>query len=36
MYSSRSACGAVIYFGFVMTALADALWYRLIGLYSVN
>ena len=27
---------AVVYLGLVMTALAYALWYRLLGLYSVN
>jgi len=26
----------VIYLGLVMTALAYALWYRLLGLYNVN
>lgn len=30
------AWGAVIYLGLVMTALAYALWYRLLGLYNVN
>ena len=30
------AWGAVVYLGLIMTALAYALWYRLLGLYSVN
>ena len=31
-----SAWAAVIYLGLVMTALGYGLWYRLLGLYSVN
>jgi O-acetylserine/cysteine efflux transporter len=34
--ASVGAWGAVIYLGLVMTALAYALWYRLLGLYTVN
>lgn len=34
--ASLPAWGAVIYLGLVMTALAYALWYRLLGRYSVN
>lgn len=34
--ASTAAWGAVIYLGLVMTALGYALWYRLLGLYSVN
>jgi O-acetylserine/cysteine efflux transporter len=30
------AWAAVVYLGLVMTALAYALWYRLLGLYSIN
>jgi len=30
------AWGAVVYLGLIMTALAYALWYRLLGRYSVN
>lgn len=31
-----SAWGAVIYLGLIMTALGYGLWYRLLGLYTVN
>ncbi len=34
--ASPAAWGAVVYLGLIMTALAYALWYRLLGLYSVN
>ncbi len=34
--ASLPAWGAVVYLGLVMTALAYALWYRLLGRYSVN
>ena len=34
--ASPAAWGAVAYLGLVMTALGYALWYRLLGLYSVN
>ena len=34
--ASAGAWGAVIYLGLVMTALAYAIWYRLLGRYSVN
>jgi len=34
--ASTASWGAVVYLGLVMTALAYALWYRLLGLYSVN
>jgi O-acetylserine/cysteine efflux transporter len=34
--ASAGAWGAVIYLGLIMTALAYALWYRLLGLYTVN
>ncbi len=34
--ASLPAWGAVLYLGLVMTALAYALWYRLLGRYSVN
>ena len=34
--ASLPAWGAVAYLGLIMTALAYALWYRLLGLYSVN
>jgi O-acetylserine/cysteine efflux transporter len=34
--ASAGAWSAVIYLGLVMTALAYALWYRLLGLYNVN
>ena len=34
--ASMAAWGAVVYLGLVMTALAYALWYRLLGLYNVN
>ena len=34
--ASTSAWGAVVYLGLAMTALAYALWYRLLGLYNVN
>lgn len=34
--ASPGAWGAVAYLGLVMTALAYALWYRLLGLYKVN
>ncbi len=34
--ASLGAWGSVIYLGAIMTALAYALWYRLIGLYNVN
>ncbi len=34
--ATPAAWAAVIYLGLVMTALGYALWYRLLGLYSVN
>ena len=34
--ASTEAWAAVIYLGLIMTALGYALWYRLLGLYSVN
>ncbi|TNF90711.1 MAG: EamA family transporter [Gammaproteobacteria bacterium] len=34
--ASVDAWGAVIYLGLVMTALAYAIWYHLLGRYSVN
>lgn len=34
--ASVSAWGAVIYLGLIMTALGYGLWYRLLGLYTVN
>ena len=34
--ASVDAWGAVIYLGLVMTALAYAIWYRLLGRYNVN
>jgi len=34
--ASLSAWSAVVYLGLIMTALGYALWYRLLGLYSVN
>ena len=34
--ATPAAWGAVVYLGLVMTALGYALWYRLLGLYSVN
>ena len=34
--ASPAAWSAVVYLGLVMTALAYALWYRLLGLYNVN
>lgn len=34
--ASPAAWSAVIYLGLVMTALGYGLWYRLLGLYSVN
>jgi O-acetylserine/cysteine efflux transporter len=34
--ASIAAWGAVAYLGLVMTALAYAIWYRLLGHYSVN
>ena len=34
--ASLSAWGAVIYLGLIMTAFAYAMWYRLLGLYSVS
>ena len=34
--ASLPAWGAVVYLGLVMTALAYAIWYRLLGHYSVN
>ena len=34
--ASTQAWAAVIYLGLVMTALGYGLWYRLLGLYSVN
>ncbi len=34
--ASLSAWGAVIYLGVIMTALAYAMWYHLLGLYSVR
>jgi O-acetylserine/cysteine efflux transporter len=34
--ASPAAWAAVVYLGLIMTALAYALWYRLLGHYSVN
>ena len=34
--ASIEAWAAVVYLGLIMTALAYALWYRLLGLYNVN
>ena len=34
--ASVAAWGAVIYLGLIMTALGYGLWYRLLGLYTVN
>jgi O-acetylserine/cysteine efflux transporter len=34
--ASVGAWGAVIYLGLIMTALGYGLWYRLLGLYTVN
>ena len=34
--ASLPAWGAVVYLGLIMTALAYAIWYRLLGHYSVN
>ena len=34
--ASLAAWGAVVYLGLIMTALAYAIWYRLLGHYSVN
>ncbi len=34
--ATSAAWGAVVYLGLIMTALGYALWYRLLGLYSVN
>jgi len=34
--ASTEAWAAVVYLGLIMTALGYALWYRLLGLYSVN
>ena len=34
--ASTAAWGAVVYLGLIMTALGYALWYRLLGHYSVN
>jgi O-acetylserine/cysteine efflux transporter len=34
--ASLQAWLAVVYLGLVMTALGYAMWYRLLGLYSVN
>ncbi len=34
--ASPPAWGAVLYLGLAMTALAYALWYRLLGRYSIN
>jgi len=34
--ASVSSWGAVIYLGLIMTALGYGLWYRLLGLYTVN
>jgi O-acetylserine/cysteine efflux transporter len=34
--ASVNAWGAVVYLGLVMTALAYAIWYRLLGQYNVN
>jgi O-acetylserine/cysteine efflux transporter len=34
--ASANAWAAVAYLGLIMTALGYALWYRLLGLYSVN
>ena len=34
--ASLEAWAAVVYLGLIMTALAYAIWYRLLGHYSVN
>ena len=34
--ASINAWGAVIYLGLIMTALGYGLWYRLLGIYTVN
>lgn len=34
--ASTAAWGAVVYLGLIMTALGYAIWYRLLGHYSVN
>ena len=34
--ASIAAWGAVVYLGLIMTALAYAMWYRLLGHYSIN